>query len=102
MAHKKAAGSTRLGRDSHSKRLGLKRFGGQTVAAGEVLVRQRGTKYHAGHNVKRTADDTLISLIPGTVTFHKQHHRRFTGTLASRQFISVVAPSNQFFQRTST
>lgn len=90
MAHKKAAGSTRLGRDSESKRLGVKRYGGQTVNAGEVLVRQRGTKVHAGDNVKRAGDDTLVSLIPGTIQFAKRLHRRFTGTLENRQFISVV------------
>jgi len=90
MAHKKAAGSTRLGRDSESKRLGVKRYGGQTVAAGEVLVRQRGTKVHAGDNVKRAGDDTLVSLVAGTVHFAKKLHRRFTGTLSNRQFISVV------------
>ena len=95
MAHKKAAGSTRLGRDSHSKRLGIKRFGGHLVNAGEVLVRQRGTKYHAGLHVKRTADDTLIALLSGTVSFHKKQHRRFTGTLTSRQFVSVVKASDK-------
>lgn len=90
MAHKKAAGSTRLGRDSQSKRLGVKRFGGHVVAQGEVLIRQRGTKYHAGENVGRGADDTLFALIPGTILFHRKKHRRFTNTLKSVQYIHVV------------
>lgn len=89
MAHKKAAGSTRLGRDSESKRLGVKRYGGQTVNAGEVLIRQRGTKYHPGDNVKRGADDTLVAMVAGTVRFLKKQHRRFTGALEYRQFISI-------------
>ncbi len=90
MAHKKAAGSTRLGRDSESKRLGVKRYGGQTVAQGEVLVRQRGTKFHAGTNVARGADDTLFAMVPGTVQFQKKKHRRFTNTLRTVQFVNVV------------
>jgi large subunit ribosomal protein L27 len=90
MAHKKAAGSTRLGRDSESKRLGVKRFGGTVVAQGEVLIRQRGTKYHAGQNVGRGADDTLFAMIPGVVMFHRKKHRRFTNTLRSVQFIHVL------------
>lgn len=93
MAHKKAAGSTRLGRDSESKRLGIKRSGGQLVGPGEVLVRQRGTKYHAGDNVKRAGDDTLLSLVSGTVQFLKKQQRRFTGALDRRQFVSVVPVS---------
>ena len=89
MAHKKAAGSTRLGRDSESKRLGVKRYGGQTVNAGEVLVRQRGTKVHPGENVKRGADDTLFSVVPGTVRFQRKDHRRFTGALKTIQIVHV-------------
>ena len=69
MAHKKGTGSTRNGRDSNSKRLGVKRYGGQEVTAGSILVRQRGTKYHPGNNVGRGKDDTLYSLIHGVVTF---------------------------------
>lgn len=94
MAHKKAAGSTRLGRDSQSKRLGVKRFGGHVVAQGEVLIRQRGTKYHAGENVGRGADDTLFALVPGTVVFHQKKHRRFTNTLKSVQYVHVVPLSD--------
>ncbi|MGV2826856.1 50S ribosomal protein L27 [Myxosarcina sp. GI1(2024)] len=69
MAHKKGTGSTRNGRDSNSKRLGVKRYGGQEVTAGSILVRQRGTKYHPGNNVGRGKDDTLFSLINGIVKF---------------------------------
>lgn len=71
MAHKKAGGSSRNGRDSHSKRLGVKRFGGQAVTAGSILVRQRGTKIHPGNNVGKGKDDTLFSLIDGVVTFER-------------------------------
>jgi large subunit ribosomal protein L27 len=72
MAHKKSGGSAKNGRDSKSKRLGVKRFGGQIVSAGSILVRQRGTKLHPGQNVKRGKDDTLFALIDGVVTFEKQ------------------------------
>lgn len=69
MAHKKAGGSTRNGRDSQSKRLGVKRFGGEAVAAGNILVRQRGTQYHPGENVGTGRDHTLFALINGVVQF---------------------------------
>ncbi len=69
MAHKKGTGSTRNGRDSNSKRLGVKRYGGQSVTAGSILVRQRGTKFHPGKNVGRGNDDTLFALIEGVVKF---------------------------------
>lgn len=69
MAHKKGAGSTRNGRDSHSKRLGVKRYGGQLVNAGEILIRQRGTSVHPGLNVGRGGDDTLFALVAGHVKF---------------------------------
>jgi large subunit ribosomal protein L27 len=69
MAHKKAGGSTRNGRDSHSKRLGVKRFGGESVLAGNILIRQRGTRFHAGKNVRRANDDTLFALVDGVVKF---------------------------------
>lgn len=81
MATKKAAGSTRLGRDSESKRLGVKIYGGSKALAGQVIVRQRGTKYHAGDGVKRAGDDTLLALYDGTVRFQKVQKRRFTGQL---------------------
>ena len=76
MASKKGVGSTRNGRDSNAQRLGVKRFGGQYVSAGEIIVRQRGTKYHPGHNVGRGKDDTLFALIDGHVEFGNIHGRR--------------------------
>ena len=72
MAHKKGTGSTRNGRDSNSKRLGVKRYGGQAVTAGSILVRQRGTKFHPGNNVGRGGDDTLFALTDGIVTFERR------------------------------
>ncbi|MBN2809339.1 MAG: 50S ribosomal protein L27 [Deltaproteobacteria bacterium] len=71
MAHKKGGGSTSNGRDSESKRLGIKRFGGQAVVAGNILVRQRGTKIHPGTNVGRGKDDTLYAKADGVVTFER-------------------------------
>ena len=69
MAHKKAGGSTRNGRDSNPQYLGVKRFGGETVTAGTIIVRQRGTKIHPGKNVGKGGDDTLFALVDGTVVF---------------------------------
>ncbi|MDO8347698.1 MAG: 50S ribosomal protein L27 [Rugosibacter sp.] len=69
MAHKKAGGSSRNGRDSESKRLGVKRYGGQLVAAGNIIVRQRGTEFHAGENVGMGKDHTLFAKVEGTVLF---------------------------------
>lgn len=74
MAHKKGMGSTRNGRDSEAKRLGVKKFGGEAVKAGNILIRQRGTKVHPGNNVGIGSDDTLFALIDGTVKF--EVHRR--------------------------
>lgn len=71
MAHKKGQGSTRNGRDSHSKRLGIKVGNGELVKAGSILARQRGTRYHPGDNVKRGNDDTLFALVNGIVAFKK-------------------------------
>ena len=85
MAHKKAGGSSRNGRDSIGKRLGVKRFAGQRINAGTILVRQRGSTYHAGENVGRGKDFTLYSRIDGVVKFS---HRR-----GNRKFISVLAAS---------
>ena len=78
MAHKKAGGSTRNGRDSQSKRLGVKRFGGQAVIAGNILVRQRGTHFHAGDNVGIGNDHTLFAKVDGQVVFARKgpHKRR--------------------------
>jgi large subunit ribosomal protein L27 len=76
MAHKKGASSTRNGRDSNSKRLGVKRYGGQQVNAGEIIVRQRGTHFHPGENVGRGGDDTLFALEAGAVKFASRRGRR--------------------------
>lgn len=76
MAHKKGTGSTRNGRDSNAQRLGVKRYGGQTVKAGNILVRQRGTKIHPGVNVGRGCDDTLFALVDGVVTFERKGRDR--------------------------
>lgn len=76
MAHKKGVGSSRNGRDSESQRLGVKRFGGQFVKAGNILVRQRGTKFHPGNNVKKGTDDTLFSLVDGVVSFERKDRDR--------------------------
>jgi large subunit ribosomal protein L27 len=76
MAHKKGTGSTRNGRDSNSKRLGVKRYGGQVVTAGCIIIRQRGTKVHPGENVGRGSDDTLFSLIDGVVKFEQRTRSR--------------------------
>lgn len=76
MAHKKGASSSRNGRDSSAQRLGVKRFGGQVVNAGEILVRQRGTKFHPGSNVGRGSDDTLFALVQGSVQFGRSRGRK--------------------------
>jgi large subunit ribosomal protein L27 len=79
MAHKKAGGSSRNGRDSEGRRLGLKKSGGQAVVAGNILVRQRGTVYHAGDNVGMGRDHTLFALVEGRVVFKKGRDRTFVG-----------------------
>ncbi len=84
MAHKKAAGSTRNGRDSESKRLGVKIYGGQVVKAGNIIVRQRGTRFHAGANVGVGKDHTLFAKADGVVKFQ-------TGGPENRKFVSVEA-----------
>ena len=76
MAHKKGAASTKNGRDSNSQRLGVKRYGGQLVNAGEIIVRQRGTHFHPGANVGRGGDDTLFALTDGKVKFGERRGRR--------------------------
>jgi len=84
MAHKKAGGSTKNGRDSESKRLGVKRFGGESVLAGSIIVRQRGTKFHAGDNVGIGRDHTLFALTDGKVSFAEKGPH-------SRKFVSIVS-----------
>ncbi|HXT09047.1 MAG TPA: 50S ribosomal protein L27 [Roseiarcus sp.] len=82
MAHKKAGGSSRNGRDSDGRRLGVKKFGGEAVTPGNIIVRQRGTKYHAGRNVGIGTDHTLFATAPGKVLFEQK---------STRQYVSVVA-----------
>ena len=84
MAHKKGASSTRNGRDSNAQRLGVKRFGGQLVNAGEIIVRQRGTHFHPGDNVGRGGDDTLFALVAGAVQFGTKRGRRAVSIVPSR------------------
>ena len=83
MAHKKGASSTRNGRDSNAQRLGVKRFGGQQVNAGEIIVRQRGTHFHPGDGVGRGGDDTLFALVAGHVEFGKRRGRRVVNVTPS-------------------
>ena len=90
MAHKKAGGSTSLGRESQSKRLGIKLFEGEYAPKGCILVRQRGTKYHPGKNVKIGGDDTLYSLIDGYVHFTKKKKKKFDGRLALTSFVNIA------------
>lgn len=91
MAHRKAGGSTSLGRDSISKRLGVKIFGSQETKSGNIIVRQRGTKFHPGENVKRGEDDTLFALTDGIVAFSSKKVRNYTGKIVKRKFVSVIA-----------
>ncbi len=84
MAHKKGAGSSRNGRESHSKRLGVKIFGGQAAIAGNIIVRQRGTVHHPGKNVGLGKDHTLFALVDGVVEFRRGHDKR--------SFVSIVEP----------
>ncbi len=81
MAHKKGGGSSRNGRDSNSKRLGVKAFGGEVVPAGSIIVRQRGTRIHPGDGVGKGSDDTLFALRAGTVTFVESRGRKFASVV---------------------
>lgn len=92
MAHKKAGGSTRNGRDSHSQRLGIKRFGGELVKAGNILVRQRGTKFHPGLNVGIGKDDTLFAKAAGFVKFEIKGVKK-------RCFVSIVLKQDHEAQK---
>jgi large subunit ribosomal protein L27 len=86
MAHKKAGGSSRNGRDSHSKRLGVKAYGGEAITAGAIIVRQRGTKVHPGTNVGMGKDHTLFALVDGKVTFTIKGSEK-------RTFVSILPPA---------
>ena len=89
MAHKKAGGSTSLGRDSISKRLGVKIFGGQKAWSGNVIIRQRGTKYRPGENTRLGGDSTIYASSSGTVEFQKKQFRSFDGALKTKTVVHV-------------
>ena len=91
MAHTKAKGTSKLGRDSRSKRLGVKIYGGQKAEAGQIIVRQRGAKYYAGEGVKVGGDDTVYAQKEGKVVFSKKKVRRFSGRIDEKTVVSVVA-----------
>ena len=89
MAHTKAGGSTKLGRESRSKRLGVKIHDGQKAGVGQIIIRERGTKYHPGENVKRAGDDTLYALQAGVVKFFTKTKKRFDGSARKITVVSV-------------
>ena len=91
MATKKAGGSTQLGRDSISKRLGVKLFEGALAKIGSIILRQRGTKFHPGQNTLRAGDDTIFATAPGKVRFETRKARRFDGSLKARTYVHVDA-----------
>ena len=90
MAHKKAGGSTAYGRDSHGQRLGIKRYAGERVKAGNILVRQRGTVIRPGLNVKKGSDDTLFSTVLGVVKFSNKRVMRYTSAFKTVKFVNVM------------
>ena len=92
MAHKKGGGSTRNGRDSNAQRLGVKKFGGERVLAGNILIRQRGTKFHAGDNVQRANDDTLFALVDGIVQFGRKDKQRKKVSVLPLEALEAQAP----------
>lgn len=89
MAHKKAGGSTRLGRDSNAQRLGVKLYGGQKAKNGSIIIRQRGTRYRPGTNTKLGKDDTIFATSEGSVSFNKKKIKKFNGKLEYAQIVSV-------------
>jgi len=93
MAHRKSAGSTQLGRDSASKRLGVKLFAGQKAKPGSIIIRQRGTKFKPGRNVKRGADDTLYAAKAGIVKFITKRIKRFDSGQRRVKIVEVVSPA---------
>jgi large subunit ribosomal protein L27 len=90
MSHKKAGGSTRLGRDSLAKRLGVKVHDGQTIKPGMIIVKQRGTRIHPGANVRKGTDDTIFAVANGKVKFVTRKRKRFDGSMKMAKFVSVV------------
>lgn len=95
MAHKKAGGSTRLGRDSQPQYLGVKVGDGEQVKPGTVLVRQRGTAIHPGKNVQKGSDDTLFSVATGTAQFQRRKRRRFDGKLKTVTYVNVLTATTE-------
>ncbi|KKR07295.1 MAG: 50S ribosomal protein L27 [Parcubacteria group bacterium GW2011_GWC2_39_14] len=91
MSHKKAAGSTRLGRDSQAQRLGIKKYAGETAKSGNILVRQRGTTVNPGKNVMKGKDDTLFAVAAGVVKYTSRKVKNFTGRLQKKSFVQVIA-----------
>ncbi len=90
MAHKKAGGSTSNGRDSNSKRRGVKKFGGESVIAGNIIIRQQGNKYFAGANVGTGKDFTLFALVEGKVEYYEKKQTKFDGRVFKNRFVRVV------------
>ncbi|MBT4937374.1 50S ribosomal protein L27 [Candidatus Peregrinibacteria bacterium] len=93
MAHKKAAGSTKNGRDSNSKRLGIKRFGGESVISGNIIVRQKGNKWWAGDNVQTGKDFTLFAVADGKVEFTEKKRVRFDGRIYRDTYVNIISSS---------
>jgi large subunit ribosomal protein L27 len=94
MAHRKTGGSTSLGRDSISKRLGVKLYAGQFAKAGSIIIRQKGTKFHPGLNVKRGDDNTLFATASGYVEFSRKKKRKFDGNLRLVKIVNVISSRN--------
>lgn len=90
MAHVKGAGTTSLGRDSQAQRLGVKLFGGEKAKIGSIIIRQRGTKFHVGKNVKRASDDSIFAVKVGKVHFTRKKVKKFNGKLKLTNFVNVV------------
>ena len=90
MAHKKAGGSTHLGRDSKQKFLGTKVGDGETIKSGAILIRQRGTPIHPGKNVRKGKDDTIFAIMPGVVKFTTRKRLRFDGTMKKTKFVNII------------
>jgi large subunit ribosomal protein L27 len=95
MAHKKGVGSSRNGRDSNPKYLGVKRFAGEHVTAGSILVKQRGTKFHPGLNVRRASDDTLFSIVDGQVRFEHKNKKRYKVSVYPAEARSVETSTDR-------
>jgi large subunit ribosomal protein L27 len=90
MSHKKAGGSTRLGRDSNAQRLGVKIHDGQAIKKGMIIVRQRGTRFHPGTNVDKGSDDSLYATMDGKVKFYEEKRTRFDGNIKYAKFVKIV------------